>query len=247
MDVTVELVVMSVLLFIGAVLYTSVGHGGASAYIGIMALFGIAAEVIRPTALTLNILVSALASYRFMKAGFFDFKSFLPIALGAVPAAFVGGYLTVSAAFYQTLVGLILLYAASRFILTKDISPNETAKGVPFAGGLMVGILIGFLSGLTGTGGGIFLSPLLLFMNWTTTKVTSGVAAVFILANSSAGLLGNITSVRNLPAEILFFGPAVLLGALIGTSLGTRLLPNVWVRRGLGLVLVIAGLKMILS
>jgi uncharacterized protein len=247
MDVTAELIFLSFLLGLGAVLYTSVGHGGASAYIAIMALFGLSADVIRPTALTLNILVSSFASFRFIKAGFFNLKSFIPIAIGAIPAAFIGGYLKIPAVYYQVIVGLILLYAASRFLMTRPIEKEEAAKGVPFWGGVLAGGLIGFLSGLTGTGGGIFLSPLLLFLNWTTTRVTSGVAAMFILVNSSAGLLGNISSVKNLPAEILFFAPAVLLGAVIGTSLGTKRLNYVWLRRGLGLVLVIAGLKLLLT
>lgn len=246
-DSALELAALSLLLFAGAVLYTSVGHGGASAYIAIMALFGLAPEVIRPTALTLNILVSSLVAYRFMKAGFFSWKSFLPIAVGAIPAAFLGGYLVLPAAHYKVIVGIVLLFSAAKFLMSKSGDHATQAKGVPFAGGVALGAGIGFLSGLTGTGGGIFLSPILLFMGWTTTRVTSGVAAMFILVNSTAGLLGNITSVRYLPSELMIFAPVVLIGALIGSSLGTRRLPNVWVLRGLGLVLVIAGLKMVLG
>lgn len=247
MEFTADLVILSLLLMLGAILYTSVGHGGASAYIAIMSLFGLPVAVIRPTALTLNIVVTLFSSYRFIRAGFFDFKSFAPIAIGAIPAAFIGGYLGISGVLYKVVVGVVLLLSSVKLLMSESLIREDDVRGVPTLGGIASGAGIGFLSGLTGTGGGIFLSPLLIFLKWTSTKTASGVACVFILANSTAGLLGNLASVRYLPVELVLFVPAVLAGALIGTHFGIRRFSNVWIRRALGVVLLVAGAKLVSS
>jgi uncharacterized membrane protein YfcA len=232
-------------MFLGAVLYASVGHGGASAYIAMMALFGVATPVMRPTALVLNILVASLASFRFIRAGLFDWRTLWPVLIGAVPMAFVGGAIELPGHYYRPIVGVVLLFAAARLLWPGELKYNANPHPIPVAMGIAIGAAIGLLSGLTGTGGGIFLSPLLLFFGWSATRTASGVAAAFILCNSTAGLLGNISSVKTLPPELPLFAGAVLLGALIGTTLGINRLSTDSVLKALGLVLVVAGFKLL--
>jgi uncharacterized membrane protein YfcA len=232
-------------LFLGAALYSSVGHAGASAYIAAMALFSTPAVVMRPTALALNILVASFASWRYVRVGFFDWRSLWPVLIGAVPMAFLGGWIQLPGAYYRPLVGLVLLFAAARLMLTSSTSEARPTRIMPVALGVPAGIMIGLLAGLTGTGGGIFLSPLLLFAGWATPKTASGIAAVFILCNSIAGLMGNLAAVRALPAELPFLAGAALAGAVIGTRLGISRFANATILKALGIVLLIAGLKMI--
>jgi uncharacterized protein len=231
-------------LFLGAVLYTSVGHAGASAYIAIMALFGVAPAVMRPTALVLNILVASLTSFRYLKADLFRWRTLWPVLLGAIPMAFVGGSVQLPGQFYRPLVGIILLIAAARLLWPGLTKVARIITDIPVGWGIVAGVGIGLLSGLTGTGGGIFLSPLLLFMGWSETRTASGVAAVFILCNSIAGLLGNLASVQSLPPDLPLYAGAVVLGGVVGTTLGIKLATPA-ILKALGLVLVIAGLKML--
>jgi uncharacterized membrane protein YfcA len=235
---------LAVCLFLGAALYTSVGHAGASAYIAVMALFGVVPSVMRPTALVLNILVASLTTFRYAKADLFRWRTLWPVLIGAIPMAFVGGSITLPRQYYLPLVGVILLVAAARLLWPGMTKIAQDTKDIPVGWGIVSGIGIGLLSGLTGTGGGIFLSPLLLFMGWSETRTASGVAAAFILCNSVAGLLGNIASVQALPAELPLYAGAVLLGGLVGTTLGIKLASPA-VLKALGVVLVIAGLKML--
>ncbi|WVN42581.1 sulfite exporter TauE/SafE family protein [beta proteobacterium MWH-UniP1] len=233
-------------LFLGAVLYTSVGHGGASAYIAIMSLFGMSAAAIKPTALTLNIFVSSYTSFQFIKAKLYDLKLVIPLLIGAVPCAFLGGRLNLPSDIYKPIVGIILLYSAYRFIATTS-QTEQPPKPYKKWLAVVVGGVIGFLSGLTGTGGGIFLSPLILFAGWTRVKGASGTAAIFIFFNSLFGLLGNISSVSQLPAVLPLYVAFVLLGAFIGTRFGIHYFAHVGVKRALGVVLLIAGLKLTLG
>ena len=189
-------ILLAVCFFVGATLYTSVGHAGASAYIAAMALFGVAPETMRPTALVLNIFVSCYAAWRYASAGLFRWRTLWPFLLGAVPMAFLGGSIQLPGHYYRPLVGIVLLIAAVRLFLPGAQANEEETRETPVLWGVAAGVAIGFLSGLTGTGGGIFLSPLLLFMGWAQPRTASGVAAVFILSNSVAGLLGNLASVR---------------------------------------------------
>jgi uncharacterized membrane protein YfcA len=243
LPVSAELL-LAVCLFLGAALYTSVGHAGASAYIAVMALFGVAPSVMRPTALVLNILVASLTTFRYAKANLFRWRTLWPVLIGAIPMAFVGGLIQLPGQYYRPLVGVILLVAAARLLWPGMTKIAQDTKDIPVGWGIVSGIGIGLLSGLTGTGGGIFLSPLLLFMGWSETRMASGVAAAFILCNSVAGLLGNIASVQALPAELPLYAGAVLLGGLVGTTLGIKLASPA-VLKALGVVLVIAGLKML--
>lgn len=230
-------------LFLGAVLYTSVGHAGASAYIAVMSLFGLGASTIKPTALSLNILVSSYTSLQYIKAKLYDLKLVIPLLIGAIPMAFLGGKTNLPGEIYKPIVGLVLLYSAYRFITVKPYT-EEPPKQYNKLSAVAIGAVIGFLSGLTGTGGGIFLSPLILFARWTTVKGASGTAAIFILFNSISGLLGNISSVNNLPTALPLYILFVLMGSFIGTRLGIHHFAHVGVKRALGLVLFIAGLKL---
>jgi uncharacterized membrane protein YfcA len=240
----ISVLLLAACMFLGAALYASVGHAGASAYIALMALFGIAPATMRPTALALNILVSAFTSFRFVNAGLFRWRTLWPFLIGAVPFAFLGGSVQLPGAYYRPLVGLVLLFSGARLLWPRELKSNLDPQDPPIWAGILCGVGIGFLSGLTGTGGGIFLSPLLLFLGWSDTRRASGVAAVFILSNSIAGMLGNITIVRSLPPDLWIYAIAVGAGAIVGTFLGIRWRPAI-ILKALGCVLIIAGLKLI--
>jgi uncharacterized protein len=231
-------------IFAAAVLYSSVGHGGASAYLAAMALFNVAPETMRPASLTLNIFVATIGTVQFYRAGCFSWSILLPFAMASVPAAFVGGWLTLPGRAYRIIVGIVLLLAAVRFVW-KPVA--DTAKPVPITIALVCGAAIGLLSGLTGTGGGVFLSPLLLVMGWAETKQSSGVCAAFILANSVAGIIGLLTKPVTFPAMLSYWVVAAVAGGLIGSGLGSTRLSNPTLRRLLAVVLVIAGLKLLLT
>ena len=228
-----------------AILYSSVGHAGASAYLAAMTFLGMPTPMMRPTALVLNLLVASIASIRFARAGLFSWPLFWPFALGSIPFAFIGGAIVLPGHWYRTLVGLVLWTSAARLFLDLRI-PGAThlpPRGIA----VLCGAGLGLLAGLTGTGGGIFLSPLLLFMGWAETRQTGGVAAVFILVNSAAGLAGNPTSLSHLPPQLPLWATAAVLGGIIGSELGSRRLGTPAFRRLLGVVLVVAGWKLVFS
>ena len=233
------------LFFVGAALYASVGHGGASSYLAVMGLFSLVPEVMKPTALAINILVSAVATLKFYRAGLFSWRLFWPFAVVSIPAAFIGGATVLPPRAYKILVGVVLLYAAV-WMFRSSLRPlNKEAHLPPLWAALAWGAAIGFLSGLTGVGGGIFLSPLLLYMGWAETRATSGVAAPFILVNSIAGLLGHFSSVAQLPPSVPIWGAAAVLGGLIGASYGSKRAPAPVLRQLLSLVLLVASVKLI--
>ena len=234
--------VIALCLLLGAVLYTSVGHAGSSAYIAVMTLFNLQSTVIKPTALTLNIAVSAYASWRYIRNKFFDKKLFLFLSLGAIPAALIGGHINLASEIYKPVVGVLLIISGLRFIFLAATRDREI-KAVNYPLAITMGIAIGFLSGITGTGGGIFLSPLIIWLGWNHVKQASGTVAAFIFVNSVAGLLGNYRSTSELPDTLPLFLGAVIIGALIGTRLGISRFSSIGVKRALGLVLIIAGLK----
>ena len=239
------LVLLCAAIVIVAFLYSSVGHAGASGYIAAMTLFGLAPSVIKPTALVLNILVACLSSWQFWKAGHFSWKLFWPFAILSVPLAFLGGYLDLPTHIFKIVIGIVLLYSAVRFLIQPkpDEEPNEPSKPVAMS----VGAGLGFLSGLTGVGGGIFLTPILIFMRWARTKTASAISALFILVNSVSGLLGNITSTKALPAFALPLALSAVGGGAFGSYLGSRKLSPTAIKRFLGIVLLIAGIKMLFS
>jgi uncharacterized protein len=235
------------LIFAAALLYASVGHAGASGYLAAMALFGVAPDVMKPTALVLNILVAAIATIKFYRAGCFSWVIFWPFALGSVPFAFIGGAISLPGYLYKPVVGGVLLYAAYRLLSPNPVKKSEELKSVPIAWALVLGISIGLLSGLTGVGGGIFLSPVLLFMGWAEPRQTAGISAPFILLNSIAGLSGHLFSISTLPSAIPIWAVAAIVGGYIGADYGSRRFGNITIKRLLAAVLVIAGFKMLIS
>ena len=235
------------LIFLAALLFSSVGHGGASAYLATFALVSMTPASMRPAALCLNVLVASISLYKFYKVGAFNWQLFWPIALTSVPAAFIGGQMTLPNPIYKILVGLCLIYAAYTIFVqanrVEDVQVKPVAKPVQMA----LGAALGFLAGLTGVGGGIFLSPILLFFSWAKTKVISGVAAAFILVNSISGLLGFLSKSPNLPAGLAYWALAAVAGGLIGAEYGSQKLANPTIRKLLALVLLFAGSKMLLA
>lgn len=241
-----ETLIIAILFFAGAALYASVGHAGASVYLAVMGLYSFAPSVMKPTALALNILVAAVATLKFHRAGLFSWRLFWPFAVASIPAAFIGGAMTLPTRSYKIVVGTVLLYAAV-WMFRSSLRPLQaTAHPPPLWAAIGSGLAIGFLSGLTGVGGGIFLSPLILYMAWADTRATSGVAAPFILVNSIAGLLGHLSSVSQLPPNIPVWGAAAVVGGWIGATYGSKHAPPPVLRQLLSLVLVVAGVKLIL-
>ena len=242
---SVSAIVVFIAIAAVAFLYSSVGHAGASGYIAVMTLFGFAAASIRPTALLLNIFVAILGAIQFWRAGHFRWSLFWPFALLAVPASFLGGSLRLPAHVLELLLASVLLFSAFRLILRKGDPPE--VKAPPVATALAVGAGVGFLSGITGTGGGIFLTPLLLFCRWATTRTTAAVSVTFILVNSIAGLAGYVWSRQSFPPFAWVLAIAAVLGGGVGSYLGSRRLPVRTIYLFLAAVLTIAGLKLLFA
>jgi uncharacterized membrane protein YfcA len=246
MDAT-ELLVAA-MFFVVAALYSTVGHAGASGYLAVMGLAGLAPEVMRPTALLLNIAVAAFTTWRFREARFFDPRALAPFVAGSLPCAFIGGTIRLPSTLYQGIVGLLLLGSAA-LLVWRAYSPRfqvgERAVRVPLVPALAIGAVIGLLSGLTGTGGGIFLSPLVLLLAWAGPKATAGIAAPFIMVNSLAGLAGSSFAAHDLPEAMFAFAACALAGAFVGTWLGTRKLQSRALIVTLAVVMSIAGAKLL--
>lgn len=226
-----------------ALLYSSVGHGGASGYLAAMALVGLEPALMKPAALTMNVFVTVLVLARLAPRGCFNWRLFLPLMLGSVPMAYLGGAFPIDAALYRYILGFALILAFVHMMWqAQDRDPVATPKPwimVP------VGGIIGFVSGMTGVGGGIFLSPLLLFFMWTNMRGSAAIAAAFVLCNSLSGLAGYASVAEQWPSGIALLVGAAALGALLGSELCVRRMTSVNLRRMLGVVLAIAGIKMI--
>jgi uncharacterized membrane protein YfcA len=226
-----------------AFLYSSVGHAGASGYIAVLTLAGFAATTVKPVALVLNVVVAVIGTVQFARAGHFSWPLFWPFALLSVPAAALGGYLHLPANYLKPLLGVVLLFSAARLFLRKG-DPAETrppARGTALA----TGAGIGLLSGLTGTGGGIFLTPLMLLRGWSKAKQAAAISAPFILVNSLAGLAGHLGSGRPVPAFAWWLAIVAALAGLAGSHLGSRRIPVRGIQILLATVLVIAGGKIL--
>jgi uncharacterized protein len=245
----VDPVLLGALFFGAAVLYSSVGHAGASAYLAAMGLLGVSPDVARPTALALNIVVASFVTFRFWRRGYIHWRALVPFLVGSIPFAFLGGSLPISGALYKQLVGAVLIFAAIQLARTaRRAAETDTGHGVPHVPtypAIAIGAGIGLLSGLTGTGGGIFLSPILLIAGWAEQRAASGIAAGFILANSISGLAGNLARLAALPPALPLWVAAVVIGAVVGSEVGSRQGRTLQLRGALSVVLVIAGLKLI--
>ncbi|NDB95059.1 MAG: sulfite exporter TauE/SafE family protein [Verrucomicrobia bacterium] len=226
-----------------AFLYSSVGHAGASGYIAVMALCSIPAQEIRPVTLSLNIVVAVLGGWNFIRAGHFSMKLLWPLAIASIPLAFLGGYLRLPNHLLHLLLGLVLWGSALRFLIRPK---EETVFHAPKRSSLLAtGGILGLLAGLTGTGGGIFLTPWMIWKKWAPTKTVAAVSVIFILVNSISGLAGYISSVRALPRVGWIIFSVAIVGGWFGSHWGSRRYSPVWIQRLLALVLLIAGTKMI--
>ena len=240
-----HLALLTVGIFFVAILYSSVGHAGASGYIAVMSILSVAPASIKPTALILNILVASIGTFQYWRAGHFSWRLFWPFALLSVPLAFVGGYVNLPTHTFKVIVGIILLCSAVLLLLRPPGETNAVEPPRPLA--ITFGAGIGLLSGLTGTGGGIFLTPLLLFMHWAKAKPAAAVSALFILLNSISGLAGNMSSTRQFPTFALVLVAAAGIGGVVGSYYGSRRFDPVLIKRALAVVLLIAGTKLILT
>jgi len=240
-----EILALAGLFFAAAVLYSSVGHAGASAYLAAMALVGVAPETMRPTALVLNLFVSTIVIARFARAGHLPWRSLVPLAIGSVPMAFLGGSIELPGEVYRPLVAIVLLAGAWRLATATAPTDDEDRPGVPVLAGVLAGATIGLLAGLTGTGGGIFLTPLLVLAAWTGTRDAAGLSGAFILVNSIAGLAGLVSGGTSLPPAISLWIGCVIVGGLIGSWLGAGRFSILNLRRALAFVLVLAAAKLV--
>lgn len=240
-----QILLLSTSIGLIAFLYSSVGHAGASGYIAIMSIAEFEPEIIKPTALTLNLVVATIALGQFAGRGHFSWSILWPFALLAVPMAFLGGYLNLPTTAFNILVGAILVYSAVRFFVHPS---DDTVREPPrLLVAIPVGAGLGLLSGLTGTGGGIFLTPLLLTMRWASAKTAAGASAMFILLNSAAGLLGNFSSTKNIPPIAILLIVVVIVGGTLGSYFGSKKFPSTTIKRLLAAVLLIAGIKLLLT
>lgn len=232
-----------ILLPIVAFLYASVGHGGASGYLALMSLFAFPVTFMKPTALVLNILVSAISFYFYFKEKKFDWKLFYPFAITSIPFSFIGGLITINTHYYKIILGTVLIIAVLRLLgLFGKATPDIKPINIPLA--LCIGAVIGFLSGLIGIGGGIILSPVILLLGWANIKQTAAISALFIFVNSIAGLIGFASAGGLLPSSSLLLIALVLVGAVFGAYYGSRKFNVFTLRNVLAAVLVIAIFKL---
>jgi hypothetical protein len=243
---TAELIpLLAVCVFTVAMLYASVGHGGASGYLAVMALFSLAPAALKPTALVLNIVVAGVGTWLYCTAKQFSWRIFWPFAITSIPASFLGGCFSLPPHLYRPLLGVILLFAAWRlFVRTERREGEPCPPRLPVA--MAVGAVLGFASGLIGVGGGIFLSPLMVLLGWARVREISGIAALFILVNSAAGLLGHLSSLQQVPDYAPLLAGMALAGGTLGALGGSRHLPVPAILKAMAMVLVIAGGKMLL-
>lgn len=235
-----------ILLFIVALLYASVGHGGASGYLALMALYGFAPEMMKPTALILNIIVSCAAFIMFYKEGHIKWSLFLPFAIASVPFSFLGGTILLDAYLYKKILGLVLLLAVIRIFIHRKTTDHEVRNAsIPIV--LCMGAIIGFVSGLIGIGGGILLTPLLLILSWATQKQTAGISALFIFVNSIAGLAGKLTTGLEFESDMLYYILVAFIGGTTGAWLGSVKFNKRRLSQAMAVVLFMASLKLIIT
>ncbi|MGI8470100.1 MAG: sulfite exporter TauE/SafE family protein [Pyrinomonadaceae bacterium] len=232
-------------LFFVAIIYSSVGHGGASGYLAVMALFAVEPDITRPTALVLNLFVASIAFVQFYRAGNFDWKIFLSFAAASIPFAFIGGAIHLPTTVYKMILGITLMLAAIRLAI--NLKSEKEIIAPPIWVCLIIGAILGLVSGLVGVGGGIFLTPILLLMNWTETKKAAGISALFILVNSISGLLGNYAQILKLSPRVWIWIGVAIIGGVIGSTLGSYRFNSLTLRRVLAVGLLIAGVKLIFT
>lgn len=234
------------LLFIVAFLYAAVGHGGASGYLALMAVFGMMPEIMKPTALLLNLFVSLSAFVLFYKEGHFKWKIFLPFALASIPFSFLGGMIALDASIYKKTLGVLLLIPVVRLAAFPNKDYYDIKQSTLFLS-LLIGACIGFLSGLIGIGGGIILSPVLLLLAWTNQKQTAAISALFIFVNSLSGLAGQLTKGINFQSEMFILVGVAFAGGSVGAWFGARKFNQNLLKYLLATVLLMASVKLLLT
>lgn len=234
------------LLFLVAFLYASVGHGGASGYLALMALFSFSPDVMKPTALLLNLFVSVVSFIQFYRGGHFKWKIFWPLALASIPMAFVGGLVHLDAAIYKKILGLLLIIPIARFLFFPNIKVTEIKQANIFLS-LLIGAVIGFLSGMIGIGGGIILSPVLLLLKWTDMKQTAAISALFILVNSLSGLAGQLTKGIHFSADMYGYVAIAFTGGFCGAFFGALKFKHTVLKYMLAVVLMLAAYKLLFT
>ncbi len=235
------------LFFLIAALYASVGHGGASGYLAIFALFGIASSSIAPLVLLLNIIAASISFWNYYRGGYFSFRLLKPFALASIPAAFLGGMITVSSTLFALMLGVALLLAAIRILFLHEVKELKSAhfEKKVWTAGLPIGFVLGFISGMIGIGGGVFLSPILLFFRWADAKKTAAVSSAFIVLNSLSGLSGHITRGNfSFESSAILFA-VVFIGALVGSRISVKRISARHLQVALGVVLVFASVKLL--
>ena len=242
---TAEELILAALFAAAAILYSSVGHAGASAYLAAMAILGVSVATMRPTALVLNLFVATIVVARFWRAGHLPWRQLAPLAIGSVPMAFVGGSIELPGEIYRPLVAVALLAGAARLATALPPAEAEKRGGVPWLPGIAGGAVIGLVAGLTGTGGGVFLTPLLVLSAWTATREAAGLSGAFILVNSVSGLAGLLVGGFSLPTAMPLWVASVVAGGLIGSWLGAARFTILGLRRALAVVLVVAAAKLV--
>ncbi len=234
------------ILFLVAFLYASVGHGGASGYLALMALYGIAPEEMKPTALVLNLFVSVTSFTHYYRGDYFSKKIFIPIAAASIPLAFIGGMITVEETIYKRILGVLLLVPILRFFFFKNVADSKLhPHTVPVA--VLSGGIVGLLSGMIGIGGGILLSPILLLLQWTNQKQTAAISAAFIFVNSVAGLGGMLTRGITFTSDMVFYVSVAFVGGFLGAYLGAKKFNSTVLKYVLAVVLLLASYKLIFA
>ena len=231
------------ILPIVAFLYASVGHGGASGYLALMALFSFAPETMKPTALLLNLFVAVIAFYHYYKEGYFNKRLFLLFAVASIPMAFIGGMIEVDVVLYKKILAVLLIFAILKML---NVFGKEVlvVKQVKLWQGIVVGGSIGFFSGLIGIGGGVILGPIILLLHWGKVKEAAAVSALFIWVNSAAGLIGQLSSGVVINPEAFILVAIAVIGGFFGSYFGSKKLNNKSLRYLLAFVLVIASVKL---
>jgi len=238
------MVLFLTILFVVAFLYAAVGHGGASGYLALMAIFSIAPSVMKPTALLLNLFVSSVSFIQFYRGGYFKWKTFWPFAAASIPLSFLGGIISIDSGIYKKILGFLLLIPVTRFFFFKNTNPKDL-KTPDLTLSLIIGAVIGFLSGMIGIGGGIILSPILLLLKWTNQKQTAAISALFIFVNSVAGLSGQFTKGIHFSTDMLMYVLIALSGGLLGAYFGALRFPQSIIKNILAFVLAAAAYKLI--
>lgn len=237
---TIYIALLAGVILLAAILYSSVGHGGASAYLAAMALFGVPPSVMKPTALILNAFVSGIGTFSYLRAGAFSWSVFWPFAVGSIPLALLASTLKINHLIYKIILGLILIFTGCWLCFHKKKTKAPVRKGSPFLQ-ILLGAVIGFVAGLTGIGGGVLLSPLLILAHWAKPRQTSGIAAAFILVNSVVAIIGHLSTFKMPPSYIWFWVAAAVVGGIIGSYYRSKRLTGSGIKKVLAVILLCAG------